>query len=100
MTENQKVHVRIENDGIITEVFVNGQKIEGVKRVNFLHEAGWNRNLPKLEIELRADEVTLVSTRIPALPELYKPYYVSEEELINSGILKEKDLDVLQSIRR
>lgn len=77
----------IKTNGIQAEIYVNGKKLEGVRGYSFVHNA---QEPPQLQILLKAVDVTVETTLVPELPEIFKPFYVSKDKLIASGILTEE----------
>ena len=59
-----------------TEVYVNGQKVEGVRKVYFKHEAGES---PIIQMEFLATDMAIDAKMIPALPEVLKPFYTKRD---------------------
>ena len=74
-------HIVIKTDWVSTEIFVNGKRLERVKKVSFSKDG---MNMPVLSIDLVATDVTIDSNVIPELPEVFRGYYeptfVSPEE--------------------
>ena len=86
--------VVIRNKGRVTKVFVDGEKLKGVKGVKFSHGA-LDTEFPIVSIELLAGQLRLETAQIFALPEVYHPYYVSSDKLVELGILTQNQLDEL-----
>jgi hypothetical protein len=74
--EKNVPHIQIIQDGIATKVYVDGTELDGVRKVSFEHEGGKE---PVLKIDLMAADITVDTTKIPALPEIFKPFYVRKE---------------------
>ena len=91
--------VSIEIKGAFTKVFINGKEVEGVTKVQFIHDKNEHGSLPRLSIELLAEKITLKTSQIPTLPEIYIPYYAAIQELLDAGIITESELVNLQNIR-
>lgn len=68
----QVPHIEIKNIGIFTEVFVDGKKINGVRKVKFEHGVP---NAPVLQLELIATDMAIDTKNIPELPDVFKPFY-------------------------
>lgn len=88
--------VVIRNKGRVTKVFVDGEELKGVKSVKFSHGA-LDTEFPVVSIELLAEQLRLETAQIFALPEVYHPYYVSSDKLVELGILTQNQLDELLS---
>ena len=88
--------VVIQNKGRVTKVFVDGEELKGVKSVKFSHCAR-DTEPPVVNIELLAEQLRLETAQIFALPEVYRPYYVSSDKLVELGILTQNQLDELLS---
>lgn len=88
--------VVIRNKGRVTKVFVDGEELKGVKSVQFSHVAR-DTEFPAVSIELLAEQLRLETAQIFALPEVYRPYYVSSDKLVELGILTQNQLDELLS---
>lgn len=84
----------IRNKERVTRVFVNGKELEGVKSVKFSHDAMHER-FPVISVELLAEQICLETAQIFALPEVYRPYYVSSDKLVENGILTGDELNEL-----
>lgn len=65
-------HIEIKTKGCKTEVFVDGEKMHGVRKVSFGHQAGI---APILHIDLIATDMEVDAYTIPALPEIFQPFY-------------------------
>ena len=88
--------VVIRNKGRVTKVFVDGEELKGVKSVKFSHGA-LDTEFPVINIELLAEQLRLETAQIFALPEVYRPYYVSSDKLVELDILTQNQLDELLS---
>lgn len=86
--------VHIENKGAVTSVYVDGKRLKGVKNIEFLHDKT-ARNFPVLKIGLMAERVTIDTAQVFELPEIYHPFYVSSDKLIEAGILTLNQLNEL-----
>lgn len=95
MIDTEKLpRIVIQNKGRVTKVFVDGEELKGVKRVKFSHGA-LDTEFPIVNVELLAEQIRLETAQIFALPEVYHPYYVSSDKLVELGILKQSQLDEL-----
>lgn len=65
-------HIEVKTDGCQAKIFINGERIDGVKGVSFEHKAG---AIPILHIDLLATDMTIDAVTIPILPEIYQPFY-------------------------
>lgn len=86
--------VRIESKGCVTKIYVDGVEVNGVRRVSFLHDKESDA-CPVLRIELLAEQITIDTSQIFALPEAYHPFYVSADKLIKLGVLTNEQLNTL-----
>jgi len=68
-------HILIKANGCFSDIYVDGKKIEGVRKISFLHEVGVNNNTPIISIEFPARDVVLDCRLAPSLPDIYKPFY-------------------------
>ena len=68
----EKTHIEIKQNDMKTEVFINGRKIEGVRKVSFEHDSA---KRPILQLEFLATDTTIDCIRIPELPDAVKPFY-------------------------
>lgn len=80
----------IKTDGTISELFVDGKKLEGVTNYYFTHDKRENNTLPKLLIELKATNITLDAKMLPTLPEPFSGHFVSISSLLNSKVVSKK----------
>lgn len=86
--------VRIENKGSVTKVYVDGEELNGVRRVEFSHDKTV-KDFPVLKLDILAERVSIDSPQIFDLPEIYHPFYVSSSKLIDAGILTLDQLNKL-----
>lgn len=72
---NKVPHIKITtgNNCCSTEIFIDGKKVKGVRKVSFCKTAG---TLPILQLDLLATDMEIDAAMIPALPEIFKPFYV------------------------
>lgn len=69
-------HIEIKTDGCRTDVFVNGEKLEGVSRVSFVQD---KIKEPILQIDMLAMDMTINAVMLPALPEVFRKWYELKE---------------------
>ena len=69
-------HIEIKTNNCRTEVFVDGEKLDGVRKVSFERKAG---TAPILHIDLIATDMTIDAVMIPILPEVFRPFYESKK---------------------
>lgn len=86
--------VKIVTHGITSEVYINGNRIDGISKWSVVHEAG---KLPKLCLDILGAQMEVTSNRIPELPDIYQPFYVSALQLVNSGLVTEEQINELTS---
>ena len=94
----EKLHlptIHIENTGSLTKVFLNGEEIEGVVSIAFSHSVYEHKSFPTIRIELMADKVHIGTHQVFDLPDIYRPYYVSSDKLIEAGVLTYDQLNEL-----
>lgn len=70
--------IKIETDGVLTSVLVDGQLLRGVRAIEFKQSSDVDRT-PVLRIDLIATDMELDAVVIPALPEIYRPFYVERD---------------------
>lgn len=74
MGDAEMAHIEIKADGIFGEVFVDGQKVNGVRKVSY--ELCVDNKAPVLKLELLATDMTIDSNGVvPELPDVFKPFY-------------------------
>ena len=66
-------HIEIKQDGIVTEVFIDGKKVDGVRKISFEREQ--SNDVPVLKMEFLASDMKINSTIVPDLPDVLKPFY-------------------------
>lgn len=81
--------IHIENNGSLTKVFIDGKEVEGVVSVTFSHSAYQNDRIPVVRLELMADKIHIGTHQVFELPDVYRPFYVSTNKLIETGVLTE-----------
>lgn len=71
--------IEIKTDGTKTVVTINGEEINKVRGVLFKQEPG---DVPVVQIDILAIDMTIDADVIPALPDVFKPFYkpITEEE--------------------
>lgn len=79
-------NIRIENKGCLTKIYVDGKELDGVRSVNFVHDREKD-DLPVLRIELLAEQIAIDTAQVFALPEVYHPFYVSSDRLVELGVM-------------
>ena len=67
-------HIEIKQKGIETEIFIDGQKVHGVRKLKFEYEH--TNKAPVLQMEFLATDMKIDGVMIPDLPEALKPFYV------------------------
>ena len=87
--------VLIENTGKLTRVLIDGEEVKGVTKVQFTHDPNTGDPFPRLCIELMASQVTLNTMQIPALPEIFAPFYVPLQKLVDAGKITEEEIEGL-----
>lgn len=76
MDEIKTPHIEIKSNGFITEVFIDGKKLNNVTRLSVEQDAG---DFMNVVFELFSDNVSIDTRLIPDLPDIYKPFYVKKE---------------------
>lgn len=74
-------HIEIKQNGMLTEIFVDGRKINGVRKVSF--EYSCDNLLPVLKLDLLATDMAVDATLVPELPEVFKPFYKKVQDINN-----------------
>ena len=69
--------IEIKTDGIKTVVKINGEEINKVRGVLFKQEPG---DVPIVQIDILAVDMTIDADMIPALPDVFKPFYELKEQ--------------------
>ena len=78
--------IRIKNKGATAEIYVDGKKVPGVRGYSIEHKAG---ELPIVQLDLVGTDLTFDGDLvIPALPEVFKPFY----EIKTMRILPEESI--------
>ena len=77
MSEIKKPHIEIKQKGIVTEVFIDGQKIHGVRKIKFEREQ--SDRAPVLQMEILATDIGIDCVMVPDFPEVLKPFYVERD---------------------
>lgn len=90
----QAPQIHIQNHRGVTKVYVDGKELRGVTRVEFSH-ACKESNFPVLKVDLLAEQICIDSAQIFALPDVYHPYYVSADKLMELGIITLEQLNEL-----
>lgn len=71
-------NVIIKTNGIIGEVYVDGVQVKGVKEYRLIHKGG---NSPQLQLDIMATNITVETSVVPELPDIYKPFYKKIEPI-------------------
>ena len=95
MEKPQSPTIDIENTGSLTRVFLNGEEVEGVVSVAFSHSVREHKSFPTVKVELLAEKVHIGTHQVFDLPDIYHPFYVSSDKLIEAGILTMDQLNEL-----
>lgn len=70
--------IKIETKGATAEVYVDGKKVPGVRRYTIEHDAG---DIPIVQLDLVGTDLTVDGNQvIPALPDVFKPFYQLKTE--------------------
>lgn len=94
MTNTIKPEICIKTKGISgTEIYINGEKLEGVTGFRFSQSFKENSGLPTLQIDLKATNVTLETEMLPALPEPFANFYASKAKLVEAGMATPEQLE-------
>lgn len=80
-------HILIKTSGIRTELFIDGKKVDGMRKITFEKKAG---EVPVVCVDLKATDMEIDGELIPELPEVFKPFYILKET-------SEDDLDMNQN---
>ena len=70
--EKPHILIKVDEDSSITRLFIDGKEIDGVRRLRFDQTAG---KLPILNIDLIAFDMEIDGRFIPALPDIFRPFY-------------------------
>ena len=68
--------IEIETNGTKTVVKINGEEINKVRGILFKQEPG---DVPVVQIDILAVDMTIDADVIPALPDVFKPFYELKE---------------------
>lgn len=78
--------VEIKQDGCITHIILDGKDISHMVRAfSFGQDVGKAEDCPILRLDIVATDLTVDSTCFPALPEIFKPYYVEKKKAAPDG---------------
>lgn len=69
--------IEIKNDGVLTQVKIDGNEIKGIRRIEFINDIN-NPAVPIVRLDLLADKATIDSNCVLELPDVYKPFYVKK----------------------
>lgn len=72
----QMAHILIKTSGIKTELFIDGKKVNKVRKIAFEKKAG---EAPVVCVDLVATDMEIDGELIPELPEVFKPFYTLKE---------------------
>lgn len=90
----RKPEIVIKTNGITgTEIYIDGRKLDGVTGFRFSQDYKENSGLPRLQIDLKATNVTLETQMLPELPYPYNSHYVSIADLLESRKLTKADIN-------
>jgi len=67
-----KAKIEIRTDGAFSKVFIDGNEVRGVRSYSLAHKAG---ELPSLQLDLTALDVTVDGVMGPMLPTIFQPFY-------------------------
>ncbi len=70
-------HIEIKQKGIATEIFIDGQKVKGVRKVSF--ERDFTNLAPVLQLEFLATDMSIDGVIVPDLPDALKPFYEKKD---------------------
>lgn len=85
--------IRIKTDGFTAKVFVDDNELKGVRAVRFSKKG---LESPVFELEMKASDVEIEANIIPALPEVFRPFYI-EKDLPENDTPTEKELQAIRS---
>ena len=68
--------IEIKSEKGKTELRINGEKINGVREILFKHGTG---EIPVVQFQMLAMDVEIDADVIPALPDVFKPFYELKE---------------------
>lgn len=69
-------HILIKTSGIKTELFIDGKKVNKVRKIAFEKKAG---EAPVVCVDLLATDMEIDGELIPELPEIFKPFYTLKD---------------------
>ena len=69
-------HILIKTSGIRTELFIDGKKVDRVRKITFEKNAGEE---PIVCVDLIATDMEIDGELIPALPKIFEPFYKLKE---------------------
>lgn len=69
--------IEIKTDGTKTVVKINSEEINKVRGILFKQEPG---DVPIVQIDILAVDMTIDADAIPALPDVFKPFYELKEQ--------------------
>lgn len=72
--------IRIEQDGAaVTHISLDGKEVKGVKKFSVERDV-MDSDIPVLKLEVYCPDMTLEFPGVPALPDVFKPYYERKKE--------------------
>lgn len=70
-------HIEIKTTGAMSEIFIDGKHVSGIRKIEFVHEP---HKVPILRLDLIATDCTFDGDHIkPELPDMYKRFYAPIE---------------------
>jgi hypothetical protein len=76
----RKPEIVIRTNGLKPEITIDGKKLEGVIGYKFSQDWREGGGVPRLQIEMKATNVTLETSVLPELPEPFKKIYTIASE--------------------
>ena len=75
-------HIEIRTDGVFGTVTIDGQEINGVRRLEFVMDAETSgHTAPVLRMDLLATDLTIDTYVLPELPEPFKNWYIAKNKV-------------------
>lgn len=88
--------VEIKTTDTITKVFIDGNEVRGVGRIEFVHDRNTEESsIPVLRIDVIAARMSIDTALVPELPAPFRGFYVSSRKLENLGIITNDQLNDL-----
>ena len=85
MSNSMIPHIEIRTRGTRTHIFIDGKELNGVRKVSFTQDASEASGIPILQLQLDASDMTLNVKRIPELPDVFKSWYVLNDDYDNTS---------------